>query len=130
MNDYIFDTELVTRMVVRKAAEVDGIGNSGALLSNPDSTAHFPCCVIQPPIQRPKKSGAYVDISVTIEVWADKQYEAMRIFDQIKLKMLDYNLQLTNNTPLFFEEITKKWRFGGYFECRWNAITNSFEMNR
>lgn len=124
------DTELVTRMIVRKCAEVKEIGKNGALLTNPSTEAHFPVCVIQPPLQRPRQRGACSDLSVTIEVWSDKQYDTLRVFDEVKGKLLDLNLQLSYNTAIFQDSITKKWRYGGYFECRWNAITNSFEMNR
>ena len=118
------------RMVCRKAAEVPEIGQDGICLTNPGSDAVFPCVVLSPPLQRPKYHGAAWDLSFTVEVWARKQYEVMRLFDEVKKKLWEYNLMLTNNTPLTCDDNTEKWRFGGYFECRFNAITNSFEKNR
>ncbi|HEX3018614.1 MAG TPA: hypothetical protein VHP31_12290 [Caproicibacter sp.] len=121
-----------TQLFVDKVAEVPEIGTNGALLSNPDTTAHFPACVIQPPISKPSKSaidGAAYDLSITVEVWAGSLYTALGIFDEIIVKLRDYNLMLTTNTPQQYDAITKKWRYGGYFEVRWNAIDNSFEKN-
>lgn len=125
-----FDTAQVTRLLTVKAAEVPEIGKAGALLANPAKSARFPVCVIQPPLARPKYSGAACDLSITIEVWAKDQYGAMETFGKVQEKLAELNLQCTNNTPLFMDAVTEKWRFGGYFECRWNALTNSFEMNR
>ena len=39
------------------------------------------------------------------------------------------NLRQTGNVPSQQDDITEKWRFGGYFEVRWNAIDNTFERN-
>lgn len=129
MELYELNTELITQLFVDKIAEVTEIGVKGALLTNPDSKAKFPACVIQPPIAKPHGSAAY-DISITIEVWAADQYSALRILDKVRIKLEEYNLALTNNTPLFYDAATKKWRYGGYFEVRWNAITNAFEQNQ
>lgn len=123
-----FDTETVTKYILEKVAEV--IGNDGALLTNQLREAKFPVCVVQPPIQSPRHGGAALDLSITVEVWADTQYEAMRVFDQIRDALAEINLTMTNNTPLFQDAYTLKWRFGGYFETRWNAIINAFEINR
>lgn len=125
---YRFDTETVTKHIVDKVASV--IGSDSALLTNPARDAAFPVCVVQPPLQSPRHSGASLDLSVTVEVWADSQYEAMRVFDQVRDALEEINLTKTNNTPLFQDAYTLKWRFGGYFETRWNAITNAFEINR
>ena len=123
------NTELITQIFVDKVAEIPEIGTNGALLSNPGTAAKFPVCVIRPPISKLKNGGAAFDLSVTIEVWAEGQYPALSIFDKVRIKLKDYNLKLANSTPLFFDAATKKWRYGGYFEVRWNAIDNSFEKN-
>lgn len=129
MELYELNTSLITQLFVDKVAEVTEIGGSGALLSNPDTTAKFPACVIQPPLAKSKNGGAAYDLSATIEVWAKDQYSALGIFDKVRIKLKEYNLKLSNNTPLFYDAATKKWRYGGYFEVRWNAITNAFEQN-
>lgn len=66
---------------------------------------------------------------MTVEVWDAKQYDVMYLFDQVKAALLEINFMLTNNTPFMQDPVTRKWRFGGYFESRWNAITNYFERN-
>ena len=99
------------------------------MLTNPNSEARFPACVVQPPIERPSGTAAY-DLSFTVEVWAADQYSALRILDEVRIKLEEYNLALTGSTPLFYDEATNKWRYGGYFEVRWNAITNAFEQNQ
>ncbi|HCA28907.1 MAG TPA: hypothetical protein DEP23_04715 [Ruminococcaceae bacterium] len=129
MELYEINTELITQTVVDKAAEVSEIGQDGVMLANPESDAYFPACVIQPPLEKPHGMAAY-DLSFTIEVWAADQYSALKIFDKVRIKLEEYNLALTNNTPLFYDTATKKWRYGGYFEVRWNAITNAFEQNQ
>ena len=124
--------EYFTQLFVDKVAEVPEIGSDGALLSNPDISAHFPACVVQPPLVKPSKgaaAGAAYDISVTLEVWTDRLSSSLGIFDGIIEKMKDYGFSLTSTTPQQYDMITKKWRYGGYFEVRWNAIDNSFELN-
>ena len=126
------DLKYFTQLFVDKVAEVPEIGSNGALLSNPDTSAHFPACVVQPPLTkstRGARGGAAYDLSVTVEVWSDKLSTSLGIFDEVITKMKDYAFSLVNTTPQHYDTVTKKWRFGGYFEVRWNAIDNSFEMN-
>lgn len=122
------DTENIMRTIVRKVGE--GIGADNVLLTNPSQAASFPCCVVQPPLQRPQYMGAAWTLSITVEVWSGSQYESMRLFDEVKAKLLDLNFQLTNNTPLHQDKITEKWRYGGYFECLYDAVHNAFIQNR
>lgn len=121
-----FDTALVTKMTMAKVEEIPSLR---ADTQNPNETASFPRCIVQPPLQKQRNGGAAVHLSFTIEVWAEQQFDAMRLFDQVRDKLLEYNFVLTNNTPLFRDAIGK-WRFGGYFETRWNALNNSFERNQ
>ena len=69
------------------------------------------------------------DISITVEVWADKQLDAVRLFEHLRAELEKLNLRQTGNVPSQQDDITEKWRFGGYFEVRWNAIDNTFERN-
>lgn len=124
------NTALLTEMLVNKITEIPDIGKNGALLTNPGSAARFPCCVVQPPLQRPEYHGGAWLLSVTAEAWAERRYEAMRISDLVKCKLLELNFTLTGNTPLFQDPVTEKWRFGGTYEARWNAITNELEFSR
>ena len=73
--------------------------------------------------------GSAYDISITVEVWADKQLDAVRLFEQLRTELEKLNLRQTGNVPSQQDDITEKWRFGGYFEVRWNAIDNTFERN-
>ena len=73
--------------------------------------------------------GRAYDISITVEVWADKQLDAVRLFEQLRTELEKLNLRQTGNVPSQQDDITEKWRFGGYFEVRWNAIDNTFERN-
>lgn len=130
MEYQIFNTEIVTKQIVSKISEVDELGEANTILMNPDTTMKFPVCVVQPPIQTPRYHGGGWNLEVTVEVWSDSQYQSMRLFDLVKSKLTELNYTMTNNTPLMQDPVTKKWRFGGYFEARWNAILNTLEPNR
>ncbi len=124
-----FNTGLVTRQIADGLAGLAQLGQEGVLLQNPDISGRFPCCVISPPLQRSIYHNFALDLSFTVEVWADGQLEAMELFDRVREKLTDYCMTKTNNTPLQRDVLTEKWRFGGYFETRWNAIENRYEWN-
>ena len=126
MKLYGFDTVEITKLIVEKISEVTELT---VVLTNPSTKAHFPVCLVAPPLQREVYSGAGLDLSITVEVWGARQYDTIRLFDEVRKKLSGYRFKLTNNTALHKDEITDKWRFGGYFECRWNAILNAFERN-
>ena len=94
------------------------------MLENPSTRAVFSV-----PLARPLYMGRAYDISITVEVWADKQLDAVRLFEQLRTELEKLNLRQTGNVPSQQDDITEKWRFGGYFEVRWNAIDNTFERN-
>lgn len=121
-----FDTVAALKMVMDQVEKVPGMT---ADIQNPESGAKLPRCIVSPPLQRPKNIGAALDLSFTVEVWAEQRFDCMSLFDLVRDSLGGINLILTNNTPLFRDQIGK-WRFGGYFECRYNALTNSFERNR
>lgn len=130
MEYQIFNTEIVTKQIVSKIAEVEEIGAKRTILTNPDTRMSFPVCVVQPPLQTPRYRGGAWDLSITVEVWSDTQYASMHLFDLVKAKLTELNFTLANNTPLMQDPVTHKWRFGGYFEVMWNAITNFYLKNR
>ena len=99
------------------------------MLENPSTRAVSPCCTLSVPLARPLYMGRAYDISITVEVWADKQLDAVRLFEQLRAELEKLNLRQTGNVPSQQDDITEKWRFGGYFEVRWNAIDNTFERN-
>lgn len=113
----------------RTAAESGLFPEEGVQLENPSTEAVFPCCVMSIPAARPKYLGQAYDISITVEVWAAGQLEAVGLFEALREKLAALNLRQTGNTPAQRDEITEKWRFGGYFETRWNAVQNTFERN-
>lgn len=123
---YGFDTTAVLKMVMQQAETVSGMTTD---TQNPESNAVFPRCIVQPPLQRPKNNSSALDLSFTIEVWAEQQFDCIRWFDSVRAALSEINLVLSNNMPLHRDAIGK-WRYGGYFECRWNALTNSLERNR
>lgn len=125
-----FNTEIVTKQIVSKIGELEEIGTKRTILTNPDTRMSFPVCVVQPPLQTPRYHGGAWNLSIIVEVWSDTQYTSMRLFDLVKAKLIDLNFTLTNNTPLMQDPVIHKWRFGGYFEVRWNAINNTYEPNR
>lgn len=125
----IISSKMIIEITTAKIAEVEELGNDKVLLTNPDTAAKFPVCVIQPPLQTPLYMGRAWDLSITCEVWANTLTEAAHIFDKVKCAFLELNFMQNGNIPPRYDEITKKWRFGGYFEARWNAITNTFERN-
>lgn len=100
------------------------------LLDNPSSTATFPVCVLSLPLTNPLYHGAAWDISITLEVWSNSQYEGMSIFIAAQEELKALNFTLTNNTPPMYDDITRKRRYGGYFEVRWNAVSNTLEFNK
>lgn len=125
----IVSTKMLIEITTEKLAEISEFGNDGVLLSNPGTKAKFPVCVMQPPLQTPIYMGRGWNLSITCEVWAATLTEAAGLFDKVKCKFLELNFMQNGNSPPVYDEITKKWRFGGYFEARWNAITNTLERN-
>ncbi len=121
------NTELLMQTVLAPVAEV--VGADSALRTNPDLTAAFPVTTVQPPIQTPLYMGAAWHLVFTVEVWAATQSEAAAVFDKIRCKLAALNLWHNGNTPLMYDKITKKYRFGGYFEGRWNAVCNTLERS-
>ena len=123
---FTFDTATVLKMVMEQAETVQGMT---ADIKNPESNAKFPRCIVQPPLQRPKSNSGALDLSFTIEVWAEQHFDCIRWFDAVREALAGINLIVSNSTPLYRDAIGK-WRYGGYFECRWNALNNSLERNR
>lgn len=124
------NTELVTRTILRHLAGVPELGTERVLLENPDTAARFPCVVVSELLCRQRYGGACYDLSIKAEVWAKQFYEAMHLSDLVRIRLRELNFHPANPTPQLPDEITKTTRCGGYYECRWNAITNTFESNR
>lgn len=125
----IVSTKMLIEIITDKLAEIEAFGTSNVLLTNPDTAARFPVCVVQPPLQTPLYFGRAWELSVTCEVWAETITEAAGRFDEVKCKFLELNFMQNGNSPPQYDAITKKWRFGGYFEARWNVRENTLERN-
>lgn len=125
----IISTKTLIELTTAKLAEIEEFGVDRVLLTNPDTKAKFPVCVMQPPLQTPVYMGTAWNLSITCDIWASTLTEASALFDLVKCKFLELNFMQNGNLPPRYDEITKKWRFGGYFEARWNAINNTLERN-
>lgn len=129
MKIYDFNESIVTKFIIDTLLEITELKDS-VYFSNPSTASKFPCCVVQHLQQRPKKQEAQIDLSITIEVWASSNHEVLKIFGLVKNKLRDINIILNNTTPGFTDPVTNKHRYGGYFEVRYNGLTNSLERNR
>lgn len=69
-------------------------------------------------------------LSITIEVWANKYYEAQSLYDKVVQKLAEINFSDTSPTPQGKDPVTKKERYGSSFEAGWDAVTNTFYINR
>lgn len=125
----VLNTKLLIELTTDKLAEIEEFGTDKVLLTNPDTDAEFPVCVMQPPLQTPIYMGAGWNLSITCEVWANTLTQATALFDKVKCKFLELNFMQNGNLPPSYDAITKKWRFGGYFEARWNEYYNTLERN-
>jgi hypothetical protein len=122
--------EVITQAVTGKLAELAALGQTGVRLENPDARTSYPCCVVHPPQAKPLYGAAMWELSISVELWAARPYEALRLLDEVQSKLQALNLVLSSNTPLVRDEVSGLWRLGGQFEVRWNAITNYFQKSR
>jgi hypothetical protein len=122
-----FDTGQFIEWVVDKLDTITGLE---VVLSNPSGDSKFPCAVVSTPLRRVVRTEdgvpVEIDISVQIDYWAGKKYDVMDLSDQGDIKLREYNLTRVNTTIDTFDEITKKYRYGGNYEVKYNAITNSY----
>lgn len=124
-----FDTSQFTKWVVGKLATITGLE---VVLSNPSGESEFPCAVVSTPLIRVLRTenSTPVEISISIQVdfWDSTKYNVMSLSDQANNKLREYNLTRVNTTIDLFDEITKKYRYGGNYEVKYNSITNSYEI--
>lgn len=117
------------KMIYDTLASIDEFGAERILLTNPDTEAKFPVCVIQPPLQSPTNHHFAYDLSLTIDVWGESHYQCMSLYDKVKYKLMTLNILQRSTISPSQDEITKRWRYGGYFEVRWNVKQNTLEIN-
>jgi len=124
-----FDTSQFTKWVVAKLDTIEGLE---VVLANPSGDSVFPCAVVSTPLIRVVRTenSTPVEISISIQVdfWDSTKYSVMSLSDQANIKLREYNLTRVNTTIDLFDEITKKYRYGGNYEVKYNSITNSYEI--
>ena len=107
-------------------SEIEGLE---VTLTLPENTAKFPICVITPPIETGNMIQQYINLRFSVEVWNNTQYTTMDTYDLVKQKLIENDLGLRNNTSIYQDPITQKYRITGNFECRYNCITGVLEPN-
>ena len=127
---YKMNREAITRLIQNKIAEIPGLGGKRVLLENPSIKATFPVCVLSNFQARPKYFKAAYDLSITVEIWANSYYEAQALYDQVAQKLAESNFVEVAMTPQGKDPIIEKQRYGSTFEVGWNAIDNTFFVNR
>lgn len=128
---YEFDTGQFTKWIV---AELEKINNLEVVLANPSGDSIFPCAVVSTPLKRITNTddGQPVEISLSIQInyWAGKKYDCMSLSDKGDIQLRNLNLVRVNTTIDTYDDITKKYRYGGNYETTYNAITGAFENRR
>lgn len=123
---YELDIESFTRYVVNI---IEPLGNVS--LSNPDTEAVFPMAVVNNPMQSIKKTEnnfpIYVRFSISIEWWTNSRYESMKLYQKTNQLLRNYNFGVVGSPTNMYDEITKKYRYGGRYEVNYNGLTNAFE---
>lgn len=120
-----------TKQIYTQLSSITGLN---IVLSNPSSDSEFPCAVISTPYKRVKitEDGIpiQIDLSVAISYWASSKYSCMDLSDDADIKLRNINLTRVNTTIDTFDEITKKYRYGGSYETTYNALTGALENIR
>ena len=124
-----FDTSQFTKWVVAKLDTIEGLE---VVLANPSGDSVFPCAVVSTPLIRvvrtENSTPVEIIISIQVDYWDSTKYSVMSLSDQANIKLREYNLTRVNTTIDLFDEITKKYRYGGNYEVKYNSITNSYEI--
>lgn len=124
-----FDTSQFTKWVVAKLDTITGLE---VVLANPSGDSVFPCAVVSTPLIRVVRTEngvpVEIDISVQVDFWDSTKYSVMSLSDQANNKLREYNLTRVNTTIDTFDEITKKYRYGGNYEVKYSSINNSYEI--
>ena len=119
-----------TRIVVRKLQEK----TNNVIFKNPLTTAEFPCCLVSLPIKNVLITEDGIPVrtrfSISIEWWANKKYESMQFIDETDILLRELGFTRVNTNIDGFDDVTKKYRYGGQYEVVYNGLTNSFERIR
>lgn len=126
MNEFNLDD--FVRLVVNKLEELE----INIILDNPDTSETFPCGVVSNPMENIISTDENLKpikkyMSITVEWWSDKKYDALAKFNMCNSKLKELNM-LQRSTPIsMYDDITKKHRFGCTYEVSYNGLTNSLE---
>ena len=108
---------------------VEEIGN--VTLANPDTEETFPCCVVSNAMQSIKITENNIPVkirfSINIEWWTSSKYTSMNYYQKTNELLRQYNFAQVGNQVENYDDITKKYRYGGRYEVNYNGLTNSFE---
>lgn len=122
-----FSKKTFTQMVYTNLITVSGLS---VVLSQPKEDSIFPCAVIGNPLTSISRSEnsvpVEVKVQIPIEYWADTKYSCMDLSDSGDIKLRAMNLIRTNTTLDTYDEITRKYRYGGNYEVIYDAIHNAF----
>lgn len=123
---YEFTIEEFTRYVIRL---LEPLGN--ITLENPDIQESFPLAVVNNPMQSINKVENNVPIykrfSINVEWWTNSKYDSMKLYEETNKLLRTYNFVQKGTQTDLYDEITKKYRYGGRYEVNYNGLTNSFE---
>lgn len=121
-----FTTEQLTKMTYEKLELLE----YEVVLSNPTTESKFPVVVINTPLESTNKRYnteiLQKQFQVSIECWADRKYDVMKMMEEVSQILVKYNFIRTSTTPDIFDEITQKYRMVMTFEVKYNGLTNSF----
>ena len=122
-----------TKIVVSKIQE---LSNKEVILSTPKSNSKFPCAVVRTPIETinlvNQDTGEIISktFTVSIEEWADKKYEVMKMMDETSEKLRELNIIKNNNDNDIFDDITKKYRLISSYEVIYDGLYNCFKIKK
>ena len=68
--------------------------------------------------------------TVSIEEWADKKYEVMKMMDETSEKLRELNIIKNNNDNDIFDDITKKYRLISSYEVIYDGLYNCFKIKK
>lgn len=122
--------EKFLRQVVGKLEELE----KEVVLQNPNTSTTFPCYVVQTPLIQDKltedSKPLKQRIQLSVEQWANKKYDALKMLDLATKKLRELNFTVTNMLLDTYDDVTKKYRIAVNYEVNYNALYNSLERVR
>lgn len=109
--------------------QMEELGNTTT--SNPTDEEIFPISVVSNVMQSIRRTEdnipVFIKFSVTIEWWTERKSISMRKFQETNILLRKYNFAQIGTPIDLYDDITKKYRYGGRYEVNYNGLTNSFE---